>query len=425
MSRCYLWVYALLLYSSTLHAQLTLEVQAGGHDRIDCPVTFSLPSEWSDTQHFELVRQSDQKQIPVQRLDWAASPRIIWMIHDRLAAGEKRTYTLNKANAAPRFKQVVRCEDDGASITVKVGDSPVLQFNHATVEAPEGIDPIYRRSGYIHPVFSPQGNIVTGDFESDHAHQHGIFNAWVNATFMGKPVDFWNQAKGLGDVEFKAILNRRESGPVFAQFTAKLTHVAIRDGERVPAIEETWQVRVFHARDPFLFEIYSSQSTTTEKPVQVNEYHYGGFGIRGPSEWLIAKGNKENSDNTRPHQDPVAAGDFLTSENRTRADGNHTRARWVEMHGPIGSQHAGIIVMGANNNFRAPQPVRLHPDKPYFCFAPMALGSFSLEHGDKYTSRFRFATHDGAQNARLAERLWQDFAHPPKVVVTANSLSEN
>jgi len=427
MSR-YLCVFVFLLCASNLRAQLTLEVHAGGHDRINCPVSFPLPDAWSDTRHFQLVRNSDKKQIQVQRLGWAKSPRVIWMIHDRLAAGEKRSYTLSQANGPPKIKHAVRCEDDGAAITVTVGGSPVLRFNHATVEAPEGIDPVYRRSGYIHPVYTPTGNVVTGDFEKDHAHQHGIFNAWVNASFRSKPVDFWNQAKGLGDVEFKTMLNRRKSGPVFAQFTAKLTHIAVRDGERIPAIEETWQVRVYHAQDPFLFEIFSKQTTATEDPVQVNEYHYGGFGIRGPSEWLVTKDSEakdsEAKDNN-PNQDPVAAGDFLTSENRTRTDGNHTRARWVEMHGPIGSQHGGIIVMGANNNFHAPQTVRLHPNKPYFCFAPMALGAFALEQGDTYTSRFRFATHDGAQDAKLAERLWQDFAHPPKVIATANSVSSN
>ena len=72
--------------------------------------------------------------------------------------------------------------------------------------------------------------MVTGDFEKDHPHQHGVFNAWVNAHFRDAPVDFWNQAKGKGDVEFKAMQHRMTSGPVFAQFTVQLTHVAVREG---------------------------------------------------------------------------------------------------------------------------------------------------------------------------------------------------
>ena len=85
------------------------------------------------------------------------------------------------------------------------------------------------------------------------------------------------------------------------------------------------------------------------------------------------------------------------------------------MHGPIGSQHAGIIVLSANSNFRAPQTVRLHPSKPYFCFAPMVLGAFSLEPKQTQVQRYRFVTHDGAQDSELAERMWQDLAHPPQI----------
>ena len=82
------------------------------------------------------------------------------------------------------------------------------------------------------------------------------------------------------------------------------------------------------------------------------------------------------------------------------ADGNHTRARWVDMHGPIGSQHAGLVVMGAMRNFRAPQTVRLHPNKPYFCFAPMALGEFKLEfrHAVLLTISLRFARWTGGRH---------------------------
>jgi hypothetical protein len=87
------------------------------------------------------------------------------------------------------------------------------------------------------------------------------------------------------------------------------------------------------------------------------------------------------------------------------------------MHGPLGSSHGGIVVLAAPGNFRAPQTVRLHPTKPYFCFAPMQLGAFSIKPDEAYASRFRFVVHDGQQDERLAERMWQDLAHPPQVKV--------
>lgn len=404
----------LCLSVARLEADVVLKVHAGGHARENCPVTFPLPDTLSDTKWFKLVREDDGSQIPVQRFG-GKSPKVIWMIHDRMEPGSRRSYRLVPSPTRIRPDKHVTCKDDGRRITVSVDDAPVMKFNHGVMEAPEGIDSIYRRSGYIHPVYTPQGNVVTGDFEKDHPHQHGVFNAWVNAHFRDAPVDFWNQAKGKGDVEFKAMQHRMTSGPVFAQFTVQLTHVAVREGKRVPAIDETWQVRVYNSKSPFLFEIFSRQSTATEDPVIVNEYHYGGFGMRGPAEWLTT--GKQSDNRGDAGSDAPATGGFLTSEGRTRADGNHTRARWVDMHGPIGSQHAGLVVMGAMRNFRAPQTVRLHPNKPYFCFAPMALGEFKLESDTPYSSRFRFASHDGPADATASERLWQDFAHPPKVIV--------
>ncbi len=417
----------LALTSQAIGAEFRLELQAGGHARENCPAIWALPDEVSDTDSLTLVRESDGETIPVQRVGPKNAKKIVWMISDRMEAGKRRTYKLSATPSKSRRRKKQRTnqnrgvmlEDDGSKLTLSVQGSPVLRFNHAVVEAPDGIDPIYRRSGYLHPVFTPQGNVVTGDFEPDHAHQHGIFNAWVNATFRDQPVDFWNQAKGKGDVEFRDI-RYKTSGPVFAQFAAQLVHVAVRDGKRIPAINEVWQVRVYNSTEPFLFEIQSRQTLATDDPVHVNQNRYGGFGIRGPSEWLMNKKDVESNSATSEvtdanTTDPVATGEFTTSEGRSRIDGNHTRARWVEMHGPIGSQHAGIIVLSANNNFRAPQTVRLHPSKPYFCFAPMVLGAFSLEPKQTHVQRYRFVTHDGAQDSELAERMWQDLAHPPQI----------
>lgn len=391
-------------------AEIQIEVRAGGHDRESCPVTVAIPESMTLAKRFRLVRSDTGEAIPVQRFGGPKTRRLMWMIQERLPAGAKRKYSLT-AEDGGRQPRRVTCDDDGKRITLSVEGAPVLHFNHEVVEAPDGIDSVYRRSGYLHPVLTPSGKTVTGDFEKDHPHQHGIFFAWVNATFRDQPVDFWNQAKGTGGVRFERFQNRRVSGPVFGQFTAKLTHYAIRDDAPVPALEETYQVRVFRSREPFLVEITSRQQTISDAPLHVNKYHYGGFALRGPSTWLVGKSAEP------PPSDEVIHAGFVTSAGRTRDDGNHTRARWVEMHGPVGGGHAGLIALSAQNNFRAPQTVRLHPNKPYFCFAPMVLGEFRIEPEEAYVSRYRLVIHDGPPDPVLAERMWQDLAHPPKVTL--------
>jgi hypothetical protein len=64
--------------------------------------------------------------------------------------------------------------------------------------------------------------------------------------------------------------------------------------------------------------------------------------------------------------------------------------------------------------------VRIHPDNPYFTFAPIRPedgGAFTIEPGAPYVSRFRIITTDGAVDAALLDRLWNDFATPPDVTV--------
>ena len=81
---------------------------------------------------------------------------------------------------------------------------------------------------------------------------------------------------------------------------------------------------------------------------------------------------------------------------------------------------AGATLMCHPDNFRFPQPVRLHPDKPYFCFAPMVLGPFKIAPGKPYVSRYRFFVHDGKPDAKRIEALWNDYADPPVVKVIAD-----
>ncbi|MBI3465322.1 MAG: PmoA family protein, partial [Planctomycetes bacterium] len=104
-----------------------------------------------------------------------------------------------------------------------------------------------------------------------------------------------------------------------------------------------------------------------------------------------------------------------TSEGKDRIDGNHTRPEWVSLSGKIDGQPAALTVMGHPTNYGFPQPVRLHPTKPYFCFAPMVLGEFKLEKSRPYVSRYRFLVHDGALDQVLNRSVWSDYAEPPSV----------
>ena len=54
----------------------------------------------------------------------------------------------------------LRLEVKDESITIKDGDQAVLVYHKAEVDPPEGADPLFKRSGFIHPVYTPQSLVA-------------------------------------------------------------------------------------------------------------------------------------------------------------------------------------------------------------------------------------------------------------------------
>lgn len=289
----------------------------------------------------------------------------------------------------------VVCREGPGMVELLCRDRPVLRYHTAVVEPPPGIDPVFRRSGFIHPVWTPEGRVVTADFPADHAHQHGLFCAWVKTTFEGRAVDFWNQAGQTGRVEHVRLVGLR-NGPDSAEFTVELRHTDLTaPGGPRSVLRELWTVRGRDVPQGFLFDIDSRQTCIADSPLVVQEYHYGGMAFRGADAWFARQGQ--------------AAFQFLTSEGLGRIEGNHTRPRWVAAHGEIDGAECGIAILGHPENFRHPEPVRLHPTKPYFVFAPCVLGEFRLQPGVEHRARYRYYVYDGPLDREAIEQVWEAY----------------
>ncbi|MGF1577798.1 MAG: DUF6807 family protein [Gemmataceae bacterium] len=387
--------------SSKPTSSMILEVNAGKHDRPWAIASWKLPEAWRNNRNIRLVSVDDKKAVPVQRL--SSGERLLWLIERPLKANTKRYYRLSSdpSQSSSLDRQRVYCKEDKKGLSLSLGKKPVLRYHTSVVPCPVPGKASCRRSGFLHPVYDPAGRVLTDDFPPDHAHQHGVMFAWTKTTFENRKVDFWNQAKKLGTVEHTKIL-AKTSGSVFAEFKARLNHVDLSAPKKPKAaLEESWTVRLYNLRQYYVFEIESVQTTNTRSPLLVNKYHYGGMAIRGNRQWL-SKGK----------------GDFLTSEGKTRKNGNHSRPNWVDVWGMIKGKPSGIAMFCHPRNFRAPQPVRLHPSKPYFCWSPQVLGRFTISPGKQYTSRYRFVVHTGQPDPKMLEQVWRDYSEPVTVRVS-------
>lgn len=383
--------------SAAAHESVILEVLAGERDRDNCVVSCPLPPALANARSLWMQRLDRGISVPVQRT--TSDPReVVWMLQDRLPARQARRYRLSATEFDRDQRPPVACSDDGQAITASVRGRHVLTYHTAIVHPPGGADPVYRRSGFIHPLRTPSGQVLTEAFPADHLHQHGIFNAWVETEFDGRTVDFWNQAAGTGTVEHAAV-DHVVSGPVFGEFAVRLRHLDLTaEPEPVTVLDETWTVRIYDRSDLFMFDLLSRQSCATEKPLILRQYHYGGMAFRGNSEWL-----------------GQPASHFLTSEGKSRVDGNHSRPHWTDAFGLLAGRPCGVGVLQHPTNPRFPSPVRLHPDKPYFVFTPVVLGEMAIEPDQPLVSRYRYVVHDGPPDSRLLDAAWNDFAEPPEV----------
>ena len=383
---------AATLLLSTAEAEVTLRVSPQGDASGPMAVEFVLPESLRSSPHLMLV--AGDAAIPAQWIN-PSQGRAASLVQAKSAEYQVRGLaSLPETWAA----DVVRIEHGEQALKLLVQDRPVLQYNIAVRQPPEGIDPVFARSGHIHPLFTPAGEELTSEFPADHAHQHAVFHAWVDTTFAGRKTDFWNQAGKTGRIEHVAV-HEVSSGPVFGQFQVELRHSTLNvDGSATPVLKELLTIRAWKLPERFVVDLETRQTCVADSPLTINEYHYGGMAIRGRDNWL------QNSES-----------DFLTSEGNNRANGNHTRPDWVAMFGPADGTPIHVAILDHPGNFRFPQPVRLHPTKPYFVFTPPQLGRFEIGPDDEYVARYRFLLADGAPQK---ERLDQEFAGYAKPAVT-------
>jgi hypothetical protein len=389
---------AFVLSAVAAWAEAKIVVQAAAMDRAGVVVNFPWSDQFSAATQ---LRDAHGNRVEIQR---HADGRGQFVLA-RVAAGEAPEFTIetNPAEGQPESAREIAAvqtvvRDDVLRVSVGGNDF----FDYWITERPfprEGMNPLYARSGFIHPVRTPSGAVVTSSYPADHLHHQGIWSPWTKTRFQGRTPDFWNMGQGTGKVEFAA-LSRHWNGAVHGGFVAQHRFIDLSAPSPVVALNETWEVTVYHvagAEKPVrVFDLLITQVTATDDALELPEYRYGGLGMRGPEEWLGA--DRAN---------------FLTSEGETdRVKANATRVRWYHMGGLVSGALAGSAVLDHPENFRAPQPLRIHPKEPYACNTPSQLGDWQIEPGKPYVARYRFVIADGAPDAALLEAYWQGYAHP-------------
>jgi hypothetical protein len=384
-----------LFFSCTSEPIARLEITVPRQDRTQTPVSFQVNIQLDSASAYHLLHKATGEKSPVEIHADGSLFSLVVSLSEGMNEFELRKGAVDDASALKLHKT-----DQG--VEVRSGSNPIFFYQAETAYPPEGLPDYYKRSGMIHPLYSPSGQILTDDFPTGHVHQHAIFNAWVNTMFKGEKVDFWNQHQGTGTVEHVDILETNQ-GKLTASLRTKLSHISLKYGQ---VLEEEWELIVYPTKGYFVFDLYSEQVNTSQDTLYIVEYHYGGMGIRGSKEWNVVDTVNYSND-----------WEILTSEGKTNTDANHTKASWVSAQGFVDGEKAGVTVFGFPDNFRYPQIVRVHPTMPYWVYSPMFEGEFYIAPGEKFRNKVRYYIHQGEVDKEVLASIQADLTDPVKIRV--------
>jgi len=363
-----------------------------------------------DSLQVEVFRESEQGKIPIKSQLETGDNTILWILPDEVIPPETEVIfriKLNPVSSDQPFKN--NSGMDRHNISLSYDGKKVLDYRHAFLEAPENVDPLYGKSGFIHPLRSPEGNILTQIQPADHYHHYGIWNPWTRTIVGGETVDFWNLAFGEGTVRYAGLISKT-AGEVFSGFTISQEHVNFKArGPDQVAINESWHIKNFPVeiggRTCWLIDFTSTLNNPLDSAIELSAYRYGGgIGWRATAAWT-----KDNSS-------------ILTSEGKTRKDADGTSARWCKVEGwfPSGIP-SGVVFCSHPGNRAHPEPMRIWPEDAnkrgdvYFEFCPIRHQKWTLYPGKDYVLKYRALVFDGELSPEMAESVWKNYAQPVSI----------
>lgn len=296
--------------------------------------------------------------------------------------------------------------DTNNALTISFKQQPLLSYQHRVTYPTPGIDTIYKRSGYIHPLYTPNGQILTAIQPSDHPHHYGIWNPWTNAVFEKDTIDFWNLHARKGTVRFVKFTEKKTTKK-FATYTALHEHVVFYKNKTEKVAIKEWQtVKIYTPNSSlYIIDITSKQTCATNSPVQILPYRYGGgFAWRATNFW-----NKDNCE-------------ILTSEGKKRSDADSSTARCIIAQGVLPENDwGGLLILSHPNNYNHPEPLRIWDEKGnkgrgdlLLNFSPTKTKAWTMTPGNNYMLQYRLVVFNGKLTKEKAEAAWNNYVQQVK-----------
>jgi hypothetical protein len=245
---------------------------------------------------------------------------------------------------------------------------------------------------YFHPVFTPNGTVITETAPSDHPHHRGVFLAWVEMHGR-KDADFWGWGEHAPKQDRK-IVNRSITGlkatAKDARFRARNEWLA--EGERV--IAEDLSVSVHAESGANVIDLV--YELTPDANVTLSRWAFGGFCVR-----TLKEGKLEA-------QGPFGAV-LLPNPIHTEPVSDWPAAKWYDY--TLRMEDGTVAGVGLIDHPQNP-PSLWHNHRDVRMLNPciVAPGEFTLKAKKPLLLRYRVVAHDGPAEKSLLDRLAREWS---------------
>src|SRR5687768_27942 len=113
----------------------------------------------SDTV-LNLVEIQGNKKTPVSfQIENNGNRVLHWMVNSDNDKSKRRIYELVKGTPE-KPGDLIQGKIENGTLTIHSGDKNFLRYNFKTVYPPQGIDTAFKRSAFIHPLWTPSGKVL-------------------------------------------------------------------------------------------------------------------------------------------------------------------------------------------------------------------------------------------------------------------------
>ena len=274
-------------------------------------------------------------------------------------------------------------------IAILEDDSTVLFYQ----VKPKSQDGKYERTGYVHPLYSLKGNVITEDFPTDHPYHHGIYSAWHQIVLNDSAVaDGWTSDNITWEVTDAKATDHEDD--VFMQ--SKVLWKSLLKGKEESIAREESKITVHPSNDQFRMIDFGVDIFPLKDSMKLggsgDEKGYGGFCVRLklPDDIkFIAKGREVEAQVLSIEAGP-----------------------WMNFVGSFDGEDlppSGLLLLQHPSNPGYPQPWILRKEKS------MQNAAFPGRHPqvlkkDGWHFQYRVIIHNGSLDENAIERLYHEYS---------------